>query len=1401
MKKTAIIFSLSIIFAFSFADTHIPAGNVSGVWTFPNSPYIIDGEISIQQGDELTIEPGIQVIFSGHYKFNVYGRILAEGTATDSIYFSAQDAEIGWHSLRFWNTNSNGQDSSRVVYCILKLGKAMGEGNEKYGGAIYCNNSSDILISDCIITKNYAESHGGGIHCSNSSPSLLNVTITGNNVYSDWHAYGGGISCSSSSPILENVTISGNGCYSKQSYGGGIYCSDSSPNLEDVTITGNISEGYEAFGGGIYCTESNPILLNVTITGNYCDSSTGFGGGIFCDNNSDPNLGNVVINGNSAAYGGGFSCSNSNPTLENVTITGNYGYYQGGGIYCGDSSPSLENVTINENYAYAQGGGIYLISNSNPILTNVTITDNNAPGTLSSNSGGGIYCSNSNPTLVNVIISGNSVSHYISKGGGIYCVDNSNLNMENVSIVGNSAVEYGGGIYCSESNLNFNPENRCNLYSNIITNSRGYGLDIFADNCDMIDVIVDTFTVLTATDYYASPIDNFTFDIQNCIYQQINSDLYVSPDGNNSNSGTSPDDPLRTIIYALSVIYADSLNQHTVYLLPGIYSPSTNEEQFPLPMFDYVSLQGNSQEDTFLDAENLYDIIRFDFVMESNISDVTIRNGNCGIYISNANPCIENVTITGNSAPENGGGICCIENSHPSLMNVIIINNSAFDNGGGIYCSNSILSLENITITGNSATNGGGFYFSNTNMSLENVTISGNSASETGGGISLSNSNMSLENLTISSNSADYGGGGISLSASDPSLENVTITCNSAYQKGGGIFCIHHSIPDLSNVSIMNNTAQNGGGVYCSRYSGLNFNSESRSSIYLNNVLNNRGCGVDIFNNDCETINVIVDTFSVSTPTDYYASPIGSFTFDILHSIQDTLINSDLYVSPDGNNSNSGISPDEPLRTIIYALSVIYADSLNQHTIFLLPGIYSPETNGESFPVEWNNYVSLEGSLEEQTILDANNETGVMRFNYVTDAEIKNIVIRNGSTDRGGGIYCAYYSSPVLENITITDNSATTYGGGIYCYKYSNPSLENVIITDNSDSGYGGGGGICCYDNSNPSLIDVTITNNSSNGGGGGIYCYHSDPSLENVTIANNSAASTGGGIYCLSSNPNLENVSITDNSASKGGGIYCFHYSDPILENVTIANNSAANHGGGIYCNHLSDPYLINCIMWDNIPEQVNFSEYGYQSTITITYSDIQGGEAGIPTSGTGTVYWLEGNIDANPLFIGTGDHPYSLLEDSPCIDAGNPDPIYYDPEDPYNPGYALYPAMGTIINDMGAYGGPNAIGWVPVPVNDDVIIQPTLNKLYQNYPNPFNPETTIKFTAEDAERAEIVIYNIKGQKVKTLVNKVLPAGEHSVVWNGKDEKGKNVSSGIYFYKLIVDDKTIETKKCLLLK
>ena len=90
---------------------------------------------------------------------------------------------------------------------------------------------------------------------------------------------------------------------------------------------------------------------------------------------------------------------------------------------------------------------------------------------------------------------------------------------------------------------------------------------------------------------------------------------------------------------------------------------------------------------------------------------------------------------------------------------------------------------------------------------------------------------------------------------------------------------------------------------------------------------------------------------------------------------------------------------------------------------------------------------------------------------------------------------------------------------------------------------------------------------------------------------------------------------------------------------------------------------------------------------------------------------------------------------------------------------------------------------------------------KLIDNYPNPFNHITTISFTTLNFDkRKEITIYNLKGQIVKQLVKEQLSEGKHSVVWDGKDEVGNEVPSGVYFYKLICGEYNV-TKKMLLIR
>jgi len=93
-----------------------------------------------------------------------------------------------------------------------------------------------------------------------------------------------------------------------------------------------------------------------------------------------------------------------------------------------------------------------------------------------------------------------------------------------------------------------------------------------------------------------------------------------------------------------------------------------------------------------------------------------------------------------------------------------------------------------------------------------------------------------------------------------------------------------------------------------------------------------------------------------------------------------------------------------------------------------------------------------------------------------------------------------------------------------------------------------------------------------------------------------------------------------------------------------------------------------------------------------------------------------------------------------------------------------------------------------------------PIVTELAGNYPNPFNPETTIKFSLKSEQNVSLKIYNMRGQLVKTLVNKKMEAAYHKLIWDGKDDADKTTASGVYFYRMISDEYKA-TKKMMLLK
>lgn len=332
------------------------------------------------------------------------------------------------------------------------------------------------------------------------------------------------------------------------------------------------------------------------------------------------------------------------------------------------------------------------------------------------------------------------------------------------------------------------------------------------------------------------------------------------------------------------------------------------------------------------------------------------------------------------------------------------------------------------------------------------------------------------------------------------------------------------------------------------------------------------------------------------------------------------------HVATNGSDVTGDGSVTKPFATIQHGIDV--ASSSN--TVLVHPGRYKENIKfkgknivvGSLFVTTGNkNYIA-------QTIIDGNRAGRVVTFENSENANavLSGLTLTNGyiqgsgTAGSGGGLAC-FNANPTLTHLVVSGNQVTAEGGGLY-FSYCSSKLEDTLITNNT--AFAGGG--IRYSYGSPNLENVTITHNTTQGDGAGIQFYHAEASVKNTLIAHNA----GGG---------------------KGGGLM-FDGCSPSFTNVTIMGNTTTGHGGGLNVSFASNPTLANSIVWGNSPEQIYFDTAWPGEAVTIQYSDVQGGAAGIVTNGQGPVNWGTGNLVTDPRFVGGSD--YHLAPTSPAIGAG---------------------------------------------------------------------------------------------------------------------------------------------------
>ncbi len=350
-----------------------------------------------------------------------------------------------------------------------------------------------------------------------------------------------------------------------------------------------------------------------------------------------------------------------------------------------------------------------------------------------------------------------------------------------------------------------------------------------------------------------------------------------------------------------------------------------------------------------------------------------------------------------------------------------------------------------------------------------------------------------------------------------------------------------------------------------------------------------------------------------------------------------------LHVRPDATGDASGSDWENASTSISAALEVAsYGDEIwvaagtYQDNVELKPGIplLGGFTGNETLVEErdWaRNETSIQAEQKDQPTVQGADEALIDGFTI--------------SGSEYAGLLCDS-ASPLIQNCTISNNiRGSGYSSGILCNGTAAPQLTNCMITRN----FAYESTLLCQDASSPNLINCII--------------------MENEGIA-------GAAITCDdTSKPVLQNCIIMRNVSSTNGTVYCKGDSFLTLINCTMVWNYGDTRASGVQCQDSASLSAVNCIFWD-LP---GIDADNDNEKISVTWSNIRGGFEGI------------GNIDAEPGFMESWTvlgFDLRLIENSPCVDAGNPDSKWNDSD--------LPPGQGGARCDMGAYGGPLNHAWI---------------------------------------------------------------------------------------------------------
>lgn len=584
--------------------------------------------------------------------------------------------------------------------------------------------------------------------------------------------------------------------------GGAISVTDTNVLINNSSFSNNTASGATAGmgGGALYITGTSEVTVNAsTFTENEADGSAGSGGAILVGTGSNLTVNGCTITGNMSVRAGGGIEGNSGAgtmiTLTDVTLEGNSTASNpgnGGGLHItGAGDTMITGGIVTDNTATAEGGGLWNGTGTMNIDGTV-ITSNTASGAGADQGGGGIYNLNGGTLVIaNATISDNTADGTLGSGGGILNDVGSQLTITDTEISGNTAIRAGGGIEDNSGTSTIILTN-VELTGNSVSGPPGNGGGLHITGSGSATITGGTVSNNSASLQGGGLWNGSgTMTIANVTIEDNEAGGDAATDGGGGVFNVSG-----TVEISDSTL-SGNLATGTSGSGGGIFSGDG------MVTIDDSTITLNSANR----AGGGIEIIAGDLTVNSSFLNENNVSGGAGVpnpgnggalHISGAaNVEFNGGTVNANIAAREGGGLWNQNGSVMTVNNLTISGNTATgvaadDGGGGIFNNGGTLNVNTSTISGNSAAGllaqGGGIHINTGTANIVRSTISGNTALTNGGGI-YNNGELMVNANTITLNSATVSGGGISNNSSiAPTITNTIVAGNLSVVAGADLY-------------------------------------------------------------------------------------------------------------------------------------------------------------------------------------------------------------------------------------------------------------------------------------------------------------------------------------------------------------------------------------------------------------------------------------------------------------------------------------------------------------------------------------------------------------------------------------------------------------------------------------